>query len=66
MTFDWINFLHAVMLLKEEGCPKSVFLELRVLVVMAIKSERLTRDKLMEYDLRINTTTKQIKSTNQN
>jgi hypothetical protein len=59
MPFDWLNFIHAVLLLKDEGCPSEVLLEFRLVVVQAIKTHRLTHRHLAEFDLRINTASKQ-------
>jgi hypothetical protein len=66
MPFDWINFIHAIMLLKDESCPLEVLLEIRVVVIQAIKLGRLNQQQLAEFDLRINTLSKQIKPTIQN
>jgi len=63
MSFDWINFIHAEMLLKNEGCPLEVLYELRLVVINAIRSGRLTKNHLTQFDLRINTTSKQISNT---
>jgi hypothetical protein len=60
--FDWINFIHALMLFKDEGCPSKVLFEFRVVVVQAIKTHRLTERHLADFDLRINTSSKQVKA----
>jgi hypothetical protein len=54
------------MLLKDESCPLEVLLEIRVVVIQAIKLGRLNQQQLAEFDLRINTLSKQIKPTIQN
>ena len=66
MPFDWINFIHAIMLLKDEGCPLDVLSEFRVVVIQAIKAGRLNQRQLTEFDFRINTSSKQLKATLKN
>ena len=50
------------MLLKDDGCPSEMRFEFRVVVVQAIKTHRLTERHLADFDLRINTSSKQVKA----
>ena len=50
------------MLLKDDGCPSEVLFEFRVVVVQAIKTHRLTERHLADFDLRINTASKQARA----
>ena len=50
------------MLLKDDGCPSEMRFKFRVVVVQAIKTHRLTERHLADFDLRINTSSKQVKA----
>jgi hypothetical protein len=49
------------MLLKDEGCPLEVLLELRIVVLEAVKNKRLNKVHINHFDLVVNSKTLQNK-----
>ena len=49
-TFDWSNFELAITHLIQEGFPKCMLMEFRVVVEKAVKDGRLKATKLADFD----------------